>query len=221
MPFFVVYNLLLLYLFAYTLCLVCLYFVPGRGCFIAANLVLSHRITTTMDLAFALPYILLCLPLWHEWHMLDPGALLPTDPTIPIIVCAVALAMVYSRDFFLGVTLFIFARYIAITICAKQFTAMCFIVGCLSWMPTTATGCAHFFGAAILCAHDILLAYIRCATATISGLSDMAAYMSKTIMKAIRTISLLRVYRAMAVLGLVILFINVSIAAIFYQSSWR
>ena len=41
MSFFVVYYpllLLWLYLFAYTLCLVCLYFVPGRGCFIAANL---------------------------------------------------------------------------------------------------------------------------------------------------------------------------------------
>ena len=132
--------------------------IIAMGLSACASVARAGTNTTTMDLAFALPYILLCLPLWHEWHMLDPGALLPTDPTIPIIVCAVALAMVYSRDFFLGVTLFIFARYIAITSCAKQFTAMCFTVGCLSWMPTTATGCTHFFGAAILCADDILLA---------------------------------------------------------------
>ena len=68
-----------------------------------------------MDLSFVLPYILVCLALASECHNLDLGAF--------YVIFAVALAMVYFRDFFLGVILFIFARYIAMTTCAMQFNA--------------------------------------------------------------------------------------------------
>ena len=46
-----------------------------------------------MDLSFVLPYILVSLALASECHNLDPGAF--------YVIFAVALAMVYSRDFFL------------------------------------------------------------------------------------------------------------------------
>ena len=181
------------------------------ACTIFYPLLLFPGVSCAMDLQFLLPYLVLCFLLWSEWDLaMDTGPLsfttaMRTDSASIIGIGALVATMFYSRDLFLVVFLFLFSRYIAMYIDMYSCAVLICIVGCLSWMPTTATGCAHIFGAAILCADDILLAYIRCATAIFSYISGMAAHMSKITMKAIRSTSLLRVYRAMAVLSIAIL----------------
>ena len=92
-------------------------------------------------------------------------------------------------------------------------TATCFaIAGCTLNYKT---------GAAVYCASDILDAYTSGAAGLFSTLSGMSAYMSTITMKAIRTISLLRVYWAMAVLSIAMLATHFIITFLFFYEHWQ
>ena len=104
-----------------------------------------------------------------------------------------------------------FSRFNSILCCSEKFTAVCCIVGVLSWYYPAVTNCAC----------DILGAYTRGASGLFSSMSGMGTYMSKIFFKAIRTISLLRVYRAMAVLSIAMLATHFIWTFTFFYEHWQ
>ena len=146
---FAYYPLLLLWLSAYSLCLVCLYFVPGRGCSIAANLVLSlitAARTATMATSTALRKIsigmapvvaalsFLLYVLWYICTILWQVLLLSVAAII-LAIHALSSAVhdiaVHCRDL-----LWLFALFISVAAIGARFlTAMCLGFGLLWNIP--------------------------------------------------------------------------------------
>ena len=209
---FAYYPLLLLwlYLLAYSLCLVCLYFVPGRGCFIAANLVLSlitAARTATMATSTALRIIsigmapvvaalsFLLYLLWYIctifWQvlLLSVAAILLAVRALCRTVHIAAMAIYSCRDILWVLALFLVSASMrhTITMIGARYTSSILIwVGVFWSIPAIGDYVDRVMAALLLLFVDALQGHGRCAAA----ISGFAGSISNFIVKAMKKLRL-------------------------------
>ena len=94
---------------------------------------------------------------------------------------------------------------------ARLLTPMCLIVWVLWKIPASAYYVERVIAGFLFFITDALQGYIRCAAAIVGGVGII----SKITMKAMRAITLRRIYQVLGVLGVLLLCIYITLAAIF------
>ena len=239
---FAYYPLLLLWLSAYSLCLVCLYFVPRRGCFIAANLVLSSITaarTATMATSTALRKIsigmapvvaalaFLLYVLWYIMYnicriafilwqalLLSVAAILLAVHALCSIVHIAAMAIYSGRDILWVHALFLLSAAMrhAITIVGAKNTASMFIWVGVFWSIPATADYVDRVMAALLL---YLLDALQGYARCAAAIVAFAGSISKIILATMKQITRRRIYEVVAWLCFLLLCIYVAFALIF------
>ena len=210
------------------LSLFALYFAPGRGCFIVATLCTSIAISVLYFAAASGCIMVLgvlplsafgdCLPYLVLYFVLACGYFIATDywlswPSITSVRIAAFFdgPLLATKGFVLSMTTISFVsvlvRY-AIFVDYKAAIVGGVAMGLVPWMRT------HVAILMLSLIIDILAFTIGLANSICLAAFAIATVISKTMLRIMKLVTLKGIYQVLAVLGLVILYINLSVVAI-------
>ena len=134
--------------------------------------------------------------------------------------CGIAMAILYCRDFLWPFALFFLSAAMrhAITIWgARLLTAMCLVVGVLWNIPASANYVDRVVAGFLMFLLDALQGCVGCAAAIVK----LAATISNMILALMRKMTCKRIYQVLALLGVVLLYTYITLAAIFVVCASR